>query len=507
MDFKITTNTKNVSFGDVFFCFKEAEKYLTIDVIDKVSQIHGEIGFKNRLDKNPALNSLDIKTKIKNKIYEHNNLHNELITKLKQKYKQPKQLIAITGTKGKTSTAWFIMQIYGHCGVKCGYIGTLGSYIFDGINIVKVNKDYTLTTPSIDDLYRYIDELHKLHANVVVFEASSHALYQQRLDGLNISCGIFTNFSQDHLDYHKTMHEYLKAKTLLFSKYLKHNSICVLNADDNEFDTLCKACAVRKHKVISVGKNKNCNVKIVKITATREQTEVFFMKNEQQFTFTTNILGEFQIYNLMEAIIACSENSNISYNKICQIIPQIQSPIGRMQNINNSNIFIDYAHTPKSLETCLVLLKNRYNNVVVVFGCGGNRDKQKRPIMFEIAIKIADVVIVTSDNPRFENAKDIINDILCFFKHDKNNNLTQDDFVVNEIRKIDTKYNNNNADLHIIQDRREAIHFAVTNFFHKKTHAILIAGKGHEDYQIIKNQKLHLSDQEEVEYSIKQLQL
>lgn len=499
----IRTNTKHIAFGDVFFCFLEAEKYLTIEIIKKTSNIFCETGGEERIKQNILKDKTTNIEELKNKIIECNNLKEELVKQLKENYRIPEKLIAITGTKGKTSSCWFTMQILGLFGKKCGYIGTLGAYFFDGEKIEKINKEDTLTTPSIDDIYYFLDQFSKRNAEIAVFETSSHALQQGRIDGLHVDFSVFTNLSQDHLDYHKTMNNYFNAKSLLFSKYQKKNDICVINGDDERYNELYDICKKNELKIYSVGQKQHCDVKIKSITQENDHQNVIFNFNNKDFSFKTDILGEFQIYNLLEVLTICKNVLSIDFNKLCEKINKIKAPIGRMQKVGNTNIFVDFAHTPKSLEESIKLLKSRYKNIITVFGCGGNRDKKKRPIMCEIALKLSNFVVITSDNPRFENPHDIIKDIVCFEEKENKNPLFIDDFVNDEINKINTKYQNQNCDFKIIEDRKEAIKFAVNTYLNKQETAVVIAGKGHENYQIIGDVKHHFDDFEEVEKNIK----
>ena len=198
-------------------------------------------------------------------------------------------------------------------------------------------------------------------------------------------------------------------------------------------------------------------------------------------------------------MFACK--SGIDFDKIVEQVELLQAPLGRMQRVQNSNIFIDYSHTPQSLKEGLKLLSGLYNQVVVVFGCGGDRDKQKRPIMFEIARRIADKVVITNDNPRTENDEKIIEDILCF-ESEKENNLKKDEFVKSEIEKICGEFSVlKSTEIVVEKDRAVAIKLAVEmykNCSDNSKMAVLIAGKGHEDYQIIGTKKRHFSDYEEV---------
>ena len=487
--------------GDVFFCFSNAEKYLTQEVFKKSSSIYCEIGFLERIGKFLDPSKID---KYLNKIHEIKNLKTELIKQLQEKYSQPDYIVAITGTKGKTSTAWFTMQMLGLCNIKCGYIGTIGVYLHNSEKIEKINKKYTLTTPSIDELYYYIDLLKKKNANVIVIEASSHALQQERIEGLKICCGCFTNFSQDHLDYHGTMENYFHAKSLLFSKYLDKNGICITNDKDEKSYNIKEICLKRNITVKTIGDNCLNDFSIKSINKDKNKQNVIFTVNNVLYSFDTKILGEFQILNILEAIAICYFAFKIKCKLLCNIAKKINSPIGRVQNIPETNIFIDFAHTPKSLEEVINLLKERYDKIVVIFGCGGDRDRLKRPIMFEIARKIANIVILTNDNPRSEEPSKIIEDMLCFYNKNKTNELTENEFVKNEINTINTKYINNVLEsLEIIEDRSKAITFAIKKFYNNSKYAILIAGKGHENYQIIGNNKKHFNDEETAQKAIK----
>ena len=683
MSYDIVADTKCVNNGDIFFCFSKAEKYVDITVLEKAKSIFCEKNFLSRIACNLKLSDKQINT-IRYKISEKKNekkLKKELVKQLKNRYKIPKKLIAVTGTKGKTSTCWFALQFLSNLGINCGYIGTLGAYycnnsekkntnickneninisnkssktIFRLNNIVnsdsncmynniainsiditdKIDNNCTLTTPSIDQLYRLLNAMYLKKIECVVFEVSSHSLVQERIKGLHIDCSCFTNLSQDHLDYHKTMNEYFKAKTLLFKKYQNAKDIAILNADDSRYNELHEICKKKKLNIFSFGKSNvktknntaydkndiniisikqanniqyiefennrknNCkhtidnykykticrdiitNNKFVRyvIKCIKNFKNIYYRCHDgeskkkdsimncvnniaietEKYTFQTSILGTFQVYNIIEAMMICNTMFNVSLEKLCDIATVIKAPLGRMQKVEQNDVFIDYSHTPKSLEESLKLLKEIYKTIIVVFGCGGNRDKQKRPIMFEIAKNIADCIIVTNDNPRTEKPNDIINDILCFEKNDISNQLFNNNFVKTEIQKIKAKYsnryniNNINYDgnnFFIIENRKDAITFAIsqymkyikkhkndmrkdtnaiakrcdksdaniapsnndyyhnndnsnvndnlTNIMIKKNIAVLIAGKGHENYQIIEHKKIHFDDYEE----------
>ena len=490
----IKTNTKHVAVGDVLFCCLKAEQFLTADVLDKVSEVHVERGF---FDRNNGF--ADYKTKI----VETANFNQDLLAALKKAYQIPSTVMAITGTKGKTSTSWFVMQILGLCGIKCGYVGTIGAYIFDGKSYQKLNTEDTLTTPAIDDLYRFFDEMVQQNVQHVIFEASSHALEQSRFGDMHIKIAGFTNLSQDHLDYHKTMENYFNAKTLLFKQHQDAGDVAILNTDDTNFDKLKSICGDKKISTFEVG-SRGKDIKILSTSQHIDGQDVELEINGTKFAFRTDILGSFQVQNLAMAM-AFAINCGVPVSKVLSAVPAVKAPLGRMQRVANEHIFVDYAHTPKSLEESLKLLKSLYDKTIVVFGCGGNRDKQKRPLMFEVANLLADELVVTSDNPRFETPADIIADITCFH-FDKENLLRNDQFVLDEMAKLHDRYTKTAGKVVVIEDRREAIKFAVNEYYDIKNDTkigLLIAGKGHENYQILGDKKHHFDDVEEVEKALK----
>ena len=492
----IKTNTKHVASGDVFFCCLKAEQFLTVDVLEKASEVYVESGF---FDRNGGFADY----KYKNKIIETSNFNQDLLAVLKKTYQIPSNVMAITGTKGKTSTSWFVMQMLGLCGIKCGYVGTIGAYIFDGTTCKKLNTEDTLTTPAIDDLYRFFDEMVQQNVKHVIFEASSHALEQSRFGDMHVNVAAFTNLSQDHLDYHKTMENYFNAKTLLFKQHQNAGDVAILNTDDSNFDKLKSICDDKKISTFEVGASGK-DIKILSTIQHIDGQDAELEINGAKFSFRTDILGSFQVQNLSMAM-AFAINCGVSTDKIMSVVPDVKAPLGRMQRVANEHIFVDYAHTQKSLEESLKLLKSLYEKVIVVFGCGGNRDKQKRPLMFEAANLLADYVVVTSDNPRFEAPADIITDITCFH-FDKKNSLRDDQFVLDEMAKLHERYTKTAGKVVVIEDRREAIKFAVNEYYDMKNDinvSLLIAGKGHENYQILGDKKYHFDDVEEVENALK----
>ena len=337
-------------------------------------------------------------------------------------YKQIKDviLIGVTGTNGKTSTSYLIYQALNLAGIKCSYIGTIGFYLENDIK--KLNN----TTPDICDLYEMIIESINCGCKAVVMEVSSHALKLGRVNTLKFDYAILTNITEDHLDFHKTYKDYYKTKMSIFKKL----------------------------------KKKGTKISDIKIENYDINNDYFKYNNK---IYNTKIKGEYNIKNIIPSIIIL-DKMNIDSRKI---IPQLCLPPGRMQIIKfkNNNIIIDYAHTPDAMEKIISTVKIMdHNKIITIFGCGGNREKEKRPKMGEIASLLSDYVILTNDNPRDENPKEIIREI----KQNMNNNYR------------------------IIYDRKKAIQEGIKML--KENDVLLILGKGHEEYQIIDNKKIFFSD-------------
>ena len=337
-------------------------------------------------------------------------------------YKQIKDviLIGVTGTNGKTSTSYLIYQALNLAGIKCSYIGTIGFYLENDIK--KLNN----TTPDICDLYEMIIESINCGCKAVVMEVSSHALKLGRVNTLKFDYAILTNITEDHLDFHKTYKDYYKTKMSIFKK-LKKNGTKISDIKIENYDI---------------------------------NNDYFEYNNK---IYNTKIKGEYNIKNIIPSIIIL-DKMNIDSRKI---IPQLCLPPGRMQIIKfkNNNIIIDYAHTPDAMEKIISTVKIMdHNKIITIFGCGGNREKEKRPKMGEIASLLSDYVILTNDNPRDENPKEIIREI----KQNMNNNYK------------------------IIYDRKKAIQEGIKML--KENDVLLILGKGHEEYQIIDNKKIFFSD-------------
>jgi UDP-N-acetylmuramoyl-L-alanyl-D-glutamate--2,6-diaminopimelate ligase len=388
----------------------------------------------------------------------------------------PKNIYAITGTNGKTSTAEFTRQILRFLNKKSASIGTIGINCDEEI---KHNFEVSnLTTPDIILLYKNLAILKKLAIDDVAIEVSSIGLDQRRMAGLEIAIGAFTNFTQDHLDYHQNMQNYFDCKMILFEKIVQKNGWAILNSDIKEFSEIKKICQKNQLRIMDYGFEAQA-LKLIKI----KNQKVDFLYNQQQFSFATNINGDFQIFNILCALGNILAKYNLNNEEIAELIKNfdnLQSALGRMQKVCEhlgAKIFIDFAHSPDAVENVLKLAKNiAKNRVIILFGCGGDRDAKKRPIMGEIACANADLVIITDDNPRTENPALIRQEILQ--KCDKSKTLE-------------------------IADRKIAI--AKTIEILQNGDVLIIAGKGHENYQIIGSQKFEFNEAQIIKNAIKKI--
>ena len=429
----LATNSKEVKKGFIFFAIKgrqfNGEKYIS-EAIKKGANViicSNDCNFKND---NIA-------------VFKVQNIRNFLSEITSKFYSlKPNNIIAVTGTNGKTSVADFFYQILSINNIPASSIGTLG--IKYNNKIIK-NK---LTSPDTITLHKNLEKLKKNKINNVIIEASSHGLDQSRLDHINFKAGIFTNFSQDHLDYHKTMKDYLNTKLTLFSKLLPKNSYIISDEQNKQFPDLKKIAKKRKLKL------KNITSTINQIKNISDSPPEYFQKK-----------------NLSMAILA-SRLCGLKNIKINKTLQKIKSIDGRLEFIkkfqNNVKVFIDYAHTPDALSEVIRSLINSYgDNIHLVFGCGGERDIKKRALMAKIAKLYCKKIYVTDDNPRKENPEKIRKEII--------NNLKGSIF-----------FN--------IGNRTKAIKQAVLDA--EPDGIILVAGKGHENYQDYGNKVFSISDKQ-----------
>jgi len=375
--------------------------------------------------------------------------------------KQPEIIAAITGTNGKTSTAYFCTQIWQLLEKRSASIGTIGIATSEGLSYGATGS---MTTPDPIKLHEILADLAHNGITNLAMEASSHGLDQYRLDGVNVKAAAFTNLTRDHLDYHGTFENYLAAKLRLFD-VMKHG-VAVINSDIPESANIIKLCNDKGHKVLSVGKNGKY-IELFGTTKTSEGQQISFEVQGKVYNINTHLIGEFQAYNLLTAlalVVACGEN----IDEAVGVLERVAAVPGRMQGVRvgekMARVYIDYAHTPDALEKALAELRpHTKGKLWVVFGCGGDRDKGKRPQMGAVASKLSDLVVVTDDNPRTELAQIIRSEVMAECRGAKE-----------------------------IGDRHEAIEYAIYNM--GSDDILLIAGKGHEKTQIIGDKSLPFDD-------------
>ena len=448
-------NSKKVNKNDIFFAIEGSKQSGSLYSSEALSKgAYKVITSKNIRNKNYLI--------VKN-------VKKFLVEACSVKYKEkPKNIIAVTGTNGKSSVANFYFQILKNLKINSAAIGTLGIFYKNKV------KRTNLTTPDIITIHKELNFFKKKKIDNVCLEASSHGLHQNRLDGINFTAGIFTNFTQDHLDYHKNLKNYLRAKLYLFSSLLKKNSFAIVDTDIPEFPIINKICKKRKIKILSFGSRGNA-IKLIShyYFGKKQIIKINFLK--KIYNIEVDLIGDFQIKNLFASMLA-SYLSVKNSDKIVKTLSKIKSADGRMQSVGTkgkSAVVVDYAHTPDALKKSLQTLAKQFNKKVdVVFGCGGDRDRGKRYKMGKIANQFASKIYLTNDNPRSENPNSIIKQIKKGCSRSK-----------------------------IIFDRKIAIKTAINNL--NADSILLIAGKGHENYQIINNQKKYFSDQKVSKFFLK----
>ena len=361
------------------------------------------------------------------------------------------RFVGITGTKGKTTTSYMVKSICEQAGFKCGLVGTTGNMI--GEKHIPSSK----TTPDPIDLMRDLNEMVQAGVQVVVMEVSAHALDMHRLDGMTFECGCYTNLSQDHLDYFGTMENYFQCKKAFFTSGMAKNA--AINADDERAAELLRDVTI-PHMTYGIAAEADLFARDIEITENGVSFELR-LRNAEYIQINLRMTGMFNVYNALSAA-ACALILGVSPENVRAGLESIRSVPGRIEMLPTNTpyrVILDYAHAPDALSnilrTCRTFTKKR---LIALFGCGGDRDKTKRPVMGKIAAELADFVIVTSDNPRTEQPQAIIDDILAGMQ-------------------------DSDTPRHVEPDRVEAIHYAMDNA--RPGDVIILAGKGHEDYQEI----------------------
>lgn len=368
------------------------------------------------------------------------------------------KIIGITGTNGKTTSCFLTYQILNKLGIKCAYIGTIGFYLKDKV------RNLPNTSVDIADLYGLLVEAYENDYKYVCLEVSSQGLSMDRFKTISFDIAAFTNLTQDHLDYHKTMNNYCLAKQQLF-KQLKKDGKAIINADDKYKDYYL----LKDNNNITFGLNGDYKIDDLKFT--NKYSMLDYSYQNKNYQIKTNLIGEYNIYNLLTAIVICHE-LGLDLNKINSVLDNLNMPSGRMERIdyNNNLIIVDYAHTPDAISNIIKTIKPICKgNLYVTFGCTGSRDKTKRPIMTNIVLENVTKAIITIDDPHDEDPSDIVKDML--------NGITFNNYEV-------------------CLDRKKAIHKGINLL--KDNDILLILGKGHEEFIIFKDKKLPFNDKKEV---------
>lgn len=379
-------------------------------------------------------------------------------------------LIGVTGTNGKTTTTTVLKKVLTEFGYKVGLIGTCQNEI--GEDIYPTSR----TTPEPYDLYELFRKMADAKCDYVVMEVSSQGLAQKRVAGCRFKAGIFTNLTQDHLDVHGTMENYYQAKKLLFTI----SDTAIINIDDEYGRRYVKEveCPVKTYSI-----NGKADFRAEEVLLFAGGVKYVFSDGKSKHNVSFAMPGLFNVSNTL-AVIACCETLGFDVEKTIKAFSKIKGVRGRAEIVptgRDFTVICDYAHTPDALVNVLSAIKEAaHGKVKCLFGCGGNRDKLKRPLMAAAAADHADFLIVTSDNPRNENPDDIIKDILVGLE-------------------------NKDVPYVTVTDRREAIHWAIKNA--EKDDIIVLAGKGHEDYQILAGgKKIHFDEREVVAEALKELE-
>lgn len=444
---KIKTDSRKIKKGDTFVALKtlnnDGHKYIEDAIKNGASTVVVEHG----------LYSVDTFIVKDTKEY--------LIRSLKEEYYEEikdLKLIGMTGTNGKTTTCFLIYNALCKLNKKSAYIGTIGFYV----NNEKIN-DLNNTTPEINDIYEMLLYCSKEEVEYVVMEVSSHALDMKRVEGLKFDYAIFSNLTKDHLDYHLDMKNYALAKQKLFTM-LKENGKAIVNIDEDYKNYFY----LKENKNISYGfEESDYQILNYEINSSGSKFEIRF--NNDIHSFESKLLGKHNVYNMSVCIIILLEEG-VELEKIKELILELEAPIGRMDTIfyGTNRIIIDYAHTPDAVENVIKTVKElKPEHIYTIIGCGGNRDKTKRPEMAKIATSLSDYAIFTSDNPRLENPSDILNDMITGL----------------EYTNYETIINRKNAIIKGVQ-------------MLENNDILLVLGKGHENYQIIGNEKLEFDDKQ-----------
>ena len=401
------------------------------------------------------------------------------------------RLIGITGTNGKTTTVYLLESILQRAGYVTGVIGTI-NYRFGQKTVSATN-----TTPESLELQRILWEMVKEGVSHVIMEVSSHGLDLDRVFDCQFDAAVFTNFTSDHLDYHRTLRHYFESKRKLFAEYLvrspKAKRFAVTNTDDPRGEEMVKGIGL---PVIQYGLRSSCDVSADEIVSTFSGLSCRIRTPRGEFPISSRLVGRFNLYNILAAV-ATAIGMDVPLQAIQSGVEGLEGVSGRFEKVENRrkiHVIVDYAHTHDALERVLLGVRGiqSHGKIITVFGCGGDRDRTKRPLMGEVAGRHSDLAILTSDNPRTEDPSAIIKDVEKGLKSLPIQEWCQDEIEAWRSKKGYLK----------ISDRREAIRMGIR--LAEPLDTVLIAGKGHEDYQIVGKEKFPFDDRVEAQKALEE---
>ncbi len=447
----LTCDSNKVVAGSLFFCING--KDFDGHAYAKDAQMYGAVAIVCERQIDTALTQIVVENVRIAMSQIASNFYSNVDKKMK--------LIAVVGTNGKTTTSHFIYNILKSSGVKCGLIGTLGTYYLDKY------IEPTLTTPDPIELFKLLYDMYNSGVKTAVMEVSAHAIYLEKVNAIKFFSAVFTNFSQDHLDFFDTIEAYKRAKLSFF----KHSQIkhVVTNSDDSVGREILNI----RQDAISYGMDNPADVFAINISCKAKETLFYINLFDYVEQVKLKMLGFFNVYNALASATVCSL-LGVKSEKIIKGLNEFKGVSGRLEKVysNDFDVVIDYAHTPDGLNKTLLALRPFVSGrLICVFGCGGNRDASKRQIMGEISGSLADFTIITSDNPRYEEPMEIIS-------------------------QIEQGVRNKTRHYLMIEDREDAIKHALN--IGESGDVILIAGKGSEKYQEILGVKRLCSDKETV---------
>ncbi|MGH4140954.1 UDP-N-acetylmuramoyl-L-alanyl-D-glutamate--2,6-diaminopimelate ligase [Clostridium sp.] len=455
---EIQYDSRKIKAGDVFFCIEgykvDGHKYIQ----NAISNGAIAIVCQRKLEEELSCTVIQVEDSRRALAMSASNYYGNPSGSMK--------MIGITGTNGKTTSVFMMKAILEEQGYKVGLIGTIANYI--GQQKIHTER----TTPESLELHELFKKMVDAGTDYCVMEVSSHSLSLDRVYGIEFCESIFTNLTQDHLDFHKTFENYFKAKLKLF-EYSKNS---IINIDDTYGERAYNLISSSK---LTYGLNASADVRATNIKMHSRGNEFTLKYKETSFEIELNIPGNYNVYNALGCIAVCL-HLGIDISAIVRGLKKVQV-LGRCELVANSynlgfEIILDYAHTPDALENILKTVREfTKGKLICVFGCGGDRDKTKRPIMGKIGTELSDISIITSDNPRTEDPNEIIND------------------VVSGIEK---------QGFEIVEDRTSAIRRAIE--VAAPSDVIVIAGKGHEDYQVLKDKTIHFDEREIVSEILKE---